>query len=260
VQTSFSVAKSFDATMVGLAVEEGLLSLSDPVTEWVPELLGSDERFADITIEHLISMTSGLAYSENVLPWGDAARTYYAPDLREVALSAEVEGPPGEEFLYNNYNPLILGMVLERATGMPVTEFLESRVWHPMGAEYAGSWSLDSDESAFEKMESGINGRAVDFLKLGMVHANAGSIDGRQVLPETWVAEATTRRSEPYDGYGYHWWTPDRSGFSAVGNHGQFIWVDPDAGVVVVRMGRSYGGMDLDDWFDVFEQVVVAVD
>lgn len=259
MQTSFSTAKSFDATMVGIAIEEGLLSLDDPVTAWVPELLESDPGFADITIEHLVSMASGIRYRDNALPWGDASRTYYGPDLREVALSAEIERPPGEEFLYCNYNPLILGMILERATGMPVTEYLESRIWHPMGAQYEGSWSLDSEASGFEKMESGINGRAVDFLKLGLVHAHGGVIDGRQVVPAWWVEAATTRRAEPYDGYGYHWWTPERSGFSAIGNHGQFIWVDPEADVVVVRMGRSYGGLDLDDWFDVFESVVESV-
>ena len=84
--------------------------------------------------------------------------------------------PAGETFLYSNYNPLLIGMTLERAAGMPVAQYLETRLWQPMGAEAEGSWSLDSEASGFEKMESGINGRAVDLMKLGLLFGADGRI------------------------------------------------------------------------------------
>ena len=248
-QTSFSVAKSFASTLLGIAIEEGHVgSVEDPVTEYIPELLDEDERYGDITLRHLVSMSSGLKYRELGLPWSDDSKTYYAPDLRESALSVPVVKKPGEEFLYNNYNPLLLGIVLERATGMTVAEYLETRLWQPMGAEASGSWSLDSEDSSFEKMESGINGRAMDFARFGWLFAHEGRNQDHQVVPEQWIRDATRldTKTDPAEEYQYFWWVdPERETFYARGNHGQYIYVDPREDIVLVRMGREYG---YDDW------------
>lgn len=262
-QTSFSTAKSFGSTLVGIAQHEGLLRLDDPITDHLPELADKDPRYADITIRNLITMSSGLRYSEKGIPWSDDATTYYAPDLRAAAFSTPVVRPPGEEFLYNNYNPLLVGMILERVTGMHVAEYLAARLWQPMGAEADGSWSLDSEASGFEKMESGINGRAVDFLKLGIVFAQEGRIADRQVVPAVWVDEATRAdtTTDPAEEYQYFWWVfPEYHAFSAIGNHGQFIYVDPATDVVVVRMGRTYGSLGPFEWIDVLADVAAAVE
>lgn len=260
-QTSFSVAKSVASTLVGIAAHEDLLTLDDPVTAHIPELQDRDPRYEAVTIRHLITMSSGIRYQEFKVPWSDDVTTYYAPDLRAAALHADIERPPGEVFHYNNFNPLLVGMVLERVTGMPVADYLAARLWQPMGAEADGSWSLDSEWSGFEKMESGINGRAVDFLKLGLVFAHEGRIAGRQVVPAAWVSEATRvdATTDPADGYQYFWWIfPDRGAFSAIGNKGQFIYVDPVADVTIVRMGRDYGGLDYLRWIDLFGSVASA--
>jgi CubicO group peptidase (beta-lactamase class C family) len=106
-------------------------------------------------------MTSGLRYQEGGGPWGDDTATYYAPDLRALALTrTEVVEPPGRRFHHNNFNPLLVGLALERAVGMPVASYLEQRLWRPLGMEADGSWSLDSRSSGFKKMESGLNARA----------------------------------------------------------------------------------------------------
>ena len=255
-QTSFSVAKSFVSTLVGIAIDEGFIGgLDDPLIDYLPELAAEDDRMADITIRHLVSMSSGLRYVEAGMPWTDDSRTYYSPDLRQAALSVQVDEPPGTVWLYNNYNPLLLGMVLERATGMPVTEFLDTRLWQPMGAEAAGSWSLDSEESGFEKMESGINGRAIDFLKLGRLFLNEGRNGDHQVVSAAWVAEATRRdtTTDPAAHYQYFWWVDEeRDAYYAEGNHGQFIVVIPDQNLVILRMGDRYGH---DDWGSIFGQI-----
>jgi CubicO group peptidase (beta-lactamase class C family) len=261
IQTSFSVAKSFASTLVGIAAHEGRLTLDDSIATYIPELLDRDPRYRAVTIRHLVTMSSGIRYQEFKIPWSDDVTTYYAPDLRAAALRADIERPPGEEFHYNNFNPLLVGMVLERATGMSVAEYLATRLWQPMGAEADGSWSLDSERSGFEKMESGINGRAVDFLKLGLVFAHEGRIAGRQVVPPGWVSEATRldTTTDPAAGYQYFWWIfPDRDAFSAIGNKGQFIYVDPVADVTIVRMGRDYGSLDYLRWIDLFSTVAAA--
>jgi CubicO group peptidase (beta-lactamase class C family) len=245
-QTSLSVAKSFVSTLVGIAIEEGHIGgLDDPVTAYVPELLERDPRFGEITLCHLLTMSSGLGYDVTSGPLHDGTKTYYAPDLRALALEARVEESPGARFLYNNYNALLIGMALERATGMTVSEYLETRLWQPMGAEADGSWSLDSERSGFEKMESGINGRAIDFAKLGRLFLNGGRSGERQVVPAEWVAEATRAdaTTDPSVRYQYFWWVdPERNAYYAEGNLCQCIYVYPAADLVIVRHGIDCGG------------------
>lgn len=264
VATSFSVAKSLLSTALGIAVERGEVgSLDDPVTDYVPELVERDERFSRITLRHLVSMSSGLRYEEQGLPWSDDAVTYYSPDLRATALSTEVVEEPGTRWLYNNYNPLLVGLVLERATGRPLAPYLSEHLWRPMGAEYDASWSLDSEESGFAKMESGFNARPVDYARFGYLFAHEGRVRGRQVVPADWVASATAREADtdPAEHCQWFWWVEDdRPGrFSARGNKGQFVYVDPATDVVVVRTGRDFG---IEDWpavlADVADRVAAA--
>ena len=133
--TSFSVAKSVLGTLVDLAVADRRIgSLDDPVTKYLSELRQRDPRFEQITLRHLMNMNAGLHYTEYPFLTSDGAKTYYWPDLRQLALQhATIERPPGEAWLYNNYHPLLLGLVLERSTGMPVTRWFEQRLWQPAG-------------------------------------------------------------------------------------------------------------------------------
>jgi CubicO group peptidase (beta-lactamase class C family) len=164
IGTSFSMAKSITSALIGVAIDEGLIaSVDDPITRYIPELKEKDFRFDNITIKNLLTMSSGLRYVEEGLPWSDDTRTYYDTNLRSLALSSKIEEAPGKRFHYNNYNPLLLGMILERVTHKPVSQYLEDKIWKPLGMDAPASWSLDSDASGFEKMESGINARAIDF-------------------------------------------------------------------------------------------------
>jgi len=262
-QTSFSVAKSFVSTLVGIAIEEGLIgSVDDPVTEYVPELAERDPRFERITLGHLMTMSSGMRYEEQsipVLPWGDDIETYYGVDLRESALeSTEIVGTPGLQFIYNNYNPLLLGLVLERATRMTVSEYMATRLWQPLGAEADATWSLDSESSGFEKMESGLNATPIDFARFGQLYLHEGRWNDTRIVSEDWVRAATAVdvSTDPAPHYQYFWWVAlERPGrFYALGNFGQYIYVAPDADTVIVRLGRDWG-VENQTWLATFRDV-----
>lgn len=249
IQTSFSVAKSFLSALVGIAIAENRIAgVDDPVTQYVPELADRDSRFRRITLRHLLTMESGLRYNEQGLPWSDDARTYYGTDLRSIAIEdTEVVELSGSRFHYNNYNALLIGLVLERVLPMSVSEYLETRLWRPMGAEAGASWSMDSEGSGFEKMESGLNARAIDFARFGLLYLRHGRRNSRQLIPEAWVTESTRAANgrDPSSAYQYFWWVDDERGapddFYARGNHGQFIYISPARNVVIVRFGKRFG-------------------
>ncbi len=252
-QTSFSSAKSFVSTLIGIATDEGFIgSVEDPITAYLPELAERDKRFSDITIRDLLTMSSGLHYREDGLPWSDDALTYYATNLRKLALEhTQVDQAPGRTWHYDNYNPLLLGLILERATNMSVSEFMSTRLWQPLGAEADASWSLDSTSDGFEKMESGINARPVDFARFGLMMLHNGTWNGHRIVSSRWVREATAvdTITDSADFYQYMWWvTPraetDRSPFFAMGKYGQLIGVFPEQDTVIVRLGSDYGDTD----------------
>jgi CubicO group peptidase (beta-lactamase class C family) len=264
LQTSFSVAKSFVSTLVGIAIDEGLIgSIEDPVTDYLPELAAQDPDFRKITLRHLLTMSSGIGYREAGFPLlGDDTYTYYGVDLRDVALNrTRIEQPPGLRWQYNNYHPLLLGLVLERTAGTSVSDFMATRLWQPLGAEADATWNLDSERSGFEKMESGLNARAVDYARFGRLFLHNGEWNGTRIVSEDWVRAATradtTSGPASYFGYGYFWWIDvERPGrFYAMGKHGQYIYVAPDAGVVVVRLGSS-SGVDNTTWLATFRDII----
>jgi CubicO group peptidase (beta-lactamase class C family) len=274
IVTSFSMAKSFTSALIGIAIDEGYItSVEDPITKYIPELLERDIRFANISIHDLLRMSSGIKYVETSFINGDDAKTYYYPDLRQLAIDGtEIVAQPGESFLYNNYHPLLLGLIIERSTGQTVTQFLQDKIWVPIGMQYPASWSLDSERSGFEKMESGINARAVDFAKFGRLFLENGQWFGRQVISPDWIAVSAKPDNAPApvdyypsefifeDGKGYYqymWWGIERpegeADFFAIGNYGQFIYVSPDKKLIIVRNGENYG-IEALDWINLFYQ------
>ena len=280
IVTSFSTAKSFTSALIGIAISEGhIQSVNDPITDYLPELAERDPAFANITIRDLLMMSSGIKYTEFPFVNGDDAKTYYYPNLRQLALEdTHIVGLPGEQFHYNNYHPLLLGMILERATGTSVANYLQEKIWKPIGMEYPGSWSLD--ENGLEKMESGINGRAIDFAKFGRLFLQNGNWNGVQVVPAEWVAESTQADTSVdyanyyYDdfifanGQGYYkymWWGIQRDAqnydFMALGNHGQFIYISPQKNLIILRFGESYGEIDGSQrWVDMFYEFATNFD
>jgi CubicO group peptidase (beta-lactamase class C family) len=272
--TSFSVAKSFTSALIGIAIDESHIeSVDEPITDTLPELAERDPRFHEITIRHLLLMASGLEYEEfrPLLFNSDDILTSYYPDQRKISLNnTHIITPPGQYFRYNKYHPQLLGMILERATGMTVTNYLQTRIWDKIGMEFDGSWSTDSLASDFEKMETGVNARAIDFAKFGALFLNGGNWQGEQVLSKAWVDESTSplipeNYSEYYPEYfkslhgqGYYnlmWWGMMREDgsydYSAEGDKGQFIYISPGHNMVIVRNGIDFG-IPTGEWLRLF--------
>ncbi|RAJ73922.1 CubicO group peptidase (beta-lactamase class C family) [Chitinophaga dinghuensis] len=277
VNTSFSVAKSITSALVGIAIREGAIgSVQDSMAAYLPEF--DRQGYRDITIEHLLQMRSGLAYREGVTPWSDDGLVYYGLDLRKQALKARLEYTPGTAYHYCNYNLLLLGMILERTTGMPVAQYLSERVWQPMGAEMPASWSTDSRPSHFAKMESGINTTARSFAQFGQLYLQQGYMNGQQIIPADWIQASVKAPAEkadtarfmsrmvpplckwsaaPHGYYGYLWWgyqiDPHNFDYFAMGVKGQFIYVCPRKQAVIVRFGKQWGKIDW--WPELFKQI-----
>jgi CubicO group peptidase (beta-lactamase class C family) len=260
--TSFSVAKSINSAMTGCLIEDGhIKSIDEPITDFIPELKERDARFENITIKNLLNMSSGIVYEETPNVRADNTETYFNPDLRKLALTrTEIKENPGIHFLYNNYNPLLAGLIIERATGETVSSYMSRVIWSRTGTESDASWSLDSTEDAYEKMESGINARAIDFARFGCLYRDNRKINGRQIISPEWIAASLAEGSTAPDYYsdswgkqirahgGYYglgWYIVKRNNaandFFAFGNKGQILYVSPAADIVIARFGRQYG-------------------
>lgn len=262
ISPSFSVTKSFVSTLIGLAIEDGRIgSVDDAVIKYLPELA---ERGLDtLTVRHLLTMTSGVNYdalstvSPLLMPFSDDPRVFYTDNARRVGLSIRAGSEPvGQYFRYNDYYPLLEGLILERVTGRSLSQLLQDQIWQPLGMEYPGSWTLDSAASGFEKAESGLNARAIDFARFGLLWLHKGRWNGKQIVPDEWVTEATSpdandhRAWRTFPGwpkaggfYKYHWWGRKNADgsvdYMARGNLGQILYVSPSRHAVVVRFGEG---------------------
>ncbi|MNJ91829.1 6-aminohexanoate-dimer hydrolase [compost metagenome] len=258
---SFSMAKSVTSILIGCAIEDGLIkSVEEPITDYIPEL--KKNGFEQVSIKHLLQMTSALKFSESYFnPFGEAASFYYGRNLKREISKLKLKGKPGEKFEYNSGNTQLLGLVLERALKTKtVTRYFQEKLWTPLEMEYDGSWSIDKKKNGMEKTFCCLNARARDFAKIGRLYLNKGNWNGKQIVSEKWVEESTkidtTAGSADY--YQYQWWLPSATGdFMAEGILGQFIYVNPSKNVVIVRMGKDYGKIG---WSDLFTLIANNID
>lgn len=244
VVASFSMAKSVTSILIGCAIDDGLIrSVEEPVIKYVPELKG--RGMDEMSIKNLLQMTSGMKYNESYTnPFGDAATYYYGTNLRKQLYKRELEKKPGTEFSYSSGDTQMLGLVLERALkGKKITEYLQERLWKPLGMEYDATWSLDRKKEGLEKTFCCINARARDFAKLGRLYLNKGKWNDKQIVSKEWVEVSTT--ADTMDGgapyYKYQWWLEKGGNYTATGILGQFVYVCPSKNIIIVRLGEADG-------------------
>jgi CubicO group peptidase (beta-lactamase class C family) len=275
--TSFSMAKSFTSALIGIAIDEGLIkSIDDPVIKYVPELKG--RGFDTLTIRNMLRMDTGIAFQHDIgfsllNPFvSDDAKQYYTDNLYQLLMNVHRSDQPiGADFHYNDFYALLEGLILKRVTGETVTQFTQDTLWQPMGMQYSASWSLDSISDGFEKTNSALNARAIDFARFGLLYLHEGDWNGHQILSPSWVTASTT--PDPTDQrpfkenptwkqaggyYKYGWWglhNPDGTyDYLAWGKQDQIIYISPSTNTVVVRLG---GGADLSQQWPIMIQALV---
>ncbi|WP_421795007.1 serine hydrolase domain-containing protein [Haliscomenobacter sp.] len=250
---SFSMAKSVTSILIGCAIDEGLIqSVDEPIVKYIPEL--NKVGFDRVTIKHLLQMTSGIQFNESYAnPFGDAASFYYGLNLRKQIEKMKLKSEPGKQFEYISGNTQLLGLILERVLkGKTVTQYLQEKLWTPLGMEYDASWSIDRKKNGLEKTFCCLNARARDFAKIGRLYKNEGNWNGQQIVSQAWVEASTkldtTNGSVRY--YQYQWWLPTPGeDFMAEGILGQFVYVNPAKDLIIVRLGKNEGKAD---WWTIF--------
>ncbi|WP_037339782.1 serine hydrolase domain-containing protein [Saccharospirillum impatiens] len=253
--TVFSMSKSVIATLIGIAREEGAIgSLSDEVTDYLPAMKGS--AYENVTLEDLLRMRSGVNWEERyefgsdtqLTEVHDNALVAYQYRWCDYAAGAEPLHSPGEHFNYSTLDTSVLGCVLAKATGTTVADYMAEKLWQPAGMEQPGYWIMDGPESVGDEFYgAGFNATLRDLGRFGLMMLNNGQANGRQVVPAAWVHESTVpsagyEPTEPGEslGYQYQWWTlADSNAYSAIGLFNQFIYIDPDRQVVIVKLSYT---------------------
>ena len=197
ITTSFSMAKSVVAVLLGIAIDEGRIAgVDDPITRYLPELRRNDPRFDRISLRHLLSMRSGIAFDEGYrTPFTEAALFYLDGDLAAQVARLRIEGEPDQGYAYKSGDTQLLAMALERAVGQPLARYAELKLWQPMGAQHDASWSLDSAARGQARAFCCLNARAVDYLRFGQMVLNGGEWNGRRIVSAAWLQRSTAAQS-----------------------------------------------------------------
>jgi len=249
--TSWSMAKTVTAMLLGIAIAEGLIrSVDEPAAAYVPALEATE--YGRTSLRHLLQMSSGVRFIEDYSGNDDVMKLARATFVQRgdggaaaVTPFNERVVPSGTRFYYASVETEVLGLVLRSATGRPVTAYLEEKIWQPMGAEADATWLVD--RSGQEATFCCINAVLRDYARLGLLLAHDGNWRGRQLIPAAWIRDATTVRADQphlrpgtataFFGYGYQTWIfpGERRMFALLGVHGQSIFVDPQSGLVMVN-------------------------
>jgi CubicO group peptidase (beta-lactamase class C family) len=269
---SFSMAKSFVSALMGIAIEDGFISSIDAsVSDYVPELMGSG--YQDVSIKHVLQMSSGVRFNED---YGDfnsdinrfSRATAFGTSLDKFTASLKSERAAGTYHHYVSIDTQVLGMVLTRATGKSLTHYLSEKIWQPLGMEHPAFWL--ADDNGMELALGGLNVTLRDYAKLGWLYLNLGQWQNaqgqvQQIVPKQWVIDSITAdaphlvagennpASSSSFGYGYQWWLPlgAEDEFAAQGIYGQYIYIDPDQKLVIVKNSANYRFTDKSlNWSD----------
>lgn len=238
--TSFSVAKSFTSTLVGAALKDGYIaSLQDPVSKYITGLAGS--AYDDVTIAHLLTMSSGVAWNEDYEdPSSDVAlfNAHVAADggsnLVSYMSRLKRAHSPGAVWNYSTGETNMIGVLVQQATGKNLADYLSEKIWQPYGMQQDASWLLNSDGT--EISGCCIQAATRDFARFGQFMLEGANTGQGSILPDDWIAQATTSQmsiGEAGAGYGYQWWTFDDGSYAANGIFGQGILIDPARQLVI---------------------------
>ena len=229
--TSWSVAKSFTSTLIGIAIDEGYInSINDPITNYLPEWKGKDQD--NILLKHLLAMQSGM--DDHPL-----AGVVFSTNMVKYSLDRDVLRPPETAFSYSNEDSMLLGEILENATGFSVQDYADKKLFNIL--EIEDKWW--TDQAGNTVTYAGLDMNPRDFAKFGLMVAQDGKWENKEVVSSEWLETATNNYNDLAP-YGFQWWTSNSpvekeyDFFSAKGLDGQLIYVWPEIDLVFVRFTK----------------------
>ncbi len=244
---SFSVAKSIVNVLIGMLEKEGSLRLSDPVARFLPSF--DDDIKRTITVQHLLSMSSGLSWSESEGSiFSDNAEAYYGTDTEAIIHRLRAKRPPGQVFRYASGNTQILALLIREITGKSVADLAAERLWPVIEAEHDAYWNLDRP-GGLEKAFCCYYAVPRDFARIGQLFLNQGRWGAEQLVNPDFIQTSLTpvplhdiwiNKTNVH--YGLHWWVVNHQGhdyFYARGIRGQYVICSRDLSLVIVRMGHK---------------------
>ena len=252
----WSVSKSFLSALVGIALDEGLIDdINDPIIKYLKDFEGTG--YEGVSIKNLLQMSSGIAFNED---YGDpdsdinryARVTATGTSQREFAKTLKNSREPGTYNHYISLDSQMLGMLVAEVTNMTVKEYLYEKIWSQIGMQDDAFYLTDKQE--VEMSLGGLNVTLRDMAKFGQLYLNKGNWNGKQVVPAEWVSNSTVplgKHVQPNAGdqftsdawgYGYQWWIPGPgvSDYTAHGIYNQFIYVNPESGVVIAKTSSNF--------------------
>jgi CubicO group peptidase (beta-lactamase class C family) len=239
----YSVTKSFNVTAVGLAVNDGLINVDDPVLKYFSDIAPAnpDPNLQAMTVKNMLTMATG--HDADTID-----RMRAAPDGKWVQafLNLPVENPPGSKFVYNSGAAYMLGAIVQKVTGMTVEEYLTPRLFEPLGLDNR-LWGISPE--GINITDGGLAVTTEELAQFGLLYLNKGQWNGQQIVPESWVNDATSKEISNGNndgnwnyGYGYQFWRSP-VGFRADGSLGQYSFVLPDQDTVLaVTSGTDNNG------------------
>lgn len=247
----FSITKAITALLCGIAVDEGYMSITNPITEYIPELNEADPLFKQLTIEHLLDMRTGLDFKESYgwNPFSKMAKLYYGKDVVSQFKTLHFKAQPGTAHYYNSMATALLGVAIERAVGIPFAQYLRDKVWMPLDMESDAYISLDDSGHRQAKAYGGLASNVRDLAKIGRLYINGGVYDGKRIVSEAWI-DRSTHSSLENEAYSFGWnniitrvdgkdtVTPR---FFALGLYGQVLFCDPTQNLIFVTLGEKKG-------------------
>lgn len=245
--TSFSVAKSMTSTLVGAALRDGhIKNMDDKVSDYIPQMKGS--AYDDVSIRQLLAMTSGVRWNEDYGdPNSDVAR--FNNHKPEAGVDATVSylrqlprvAPAGTRWHYSTGETNLVGVLISQAVKKPLATYLSEKIWVPAGMEQPATWILS--KTGHEISGCCVQAATRDFARLGQFIMNGAVVNGKSIVPDGWLRDATTQQiaiGQPGRGYGYQWWTYEDGTYSARGIFGQGIFIDPKR-KLVVALNANWG-------------------
>lgn len=249
VSNSFSVAKSYISLLTGVALQEGkLTSLDTPVGSYLPEFDTYDSCHKAITLWNLLTMSTGLDWSESGKnPFSDNAKGYYGRNVRKLAMDQPCRTAPGKEFDYISGSTQIMSDLLQKVYGQPLDVLVREKIWKPLNAEHTAYWGKDRKDGDF-KAFCCLYATARDFARIGQLWLDSGMWQGHRMIPVDYWRESITPapltdKGLPNQRYGYYWWlgTVDGKPFHYCrGFHGEYVVVLPSERLVMVRTGMKW--------------------